>query len=33
MGQAALVSVNSARNNCFMATALYEEGHKAQMPR
>jgi tetratricopeptide (TPR) repeat protein len=29
-GQAALVSTNSARNNCFMATALYEEGHKTQ---
>lgn len=25
-GQAALVSENSARANCFMATALYEEG-------
>jgi tetratricopeptide (TPR) repeat protein len=31
-GQAAMVSVNSARNNCFMATALYEEAHKTVDP-
>jgi len=31
-GQAAMVSVNSARNNCFMATALYEESRKTTDP-
>jgi tetratricopeptide (TPR) repeat protein len=31
-GQAAMVSVNSARNNCFMATALYEESRKVTDP-
>ncbi len=31
-GQAAMVSVNSARNNCFMGTALYEEARKQTNP-
>jgi len=31
-GQAAMVSENSARNNCFMATALYEEARKLNDP-
>jgi len=31
-GQAAMVSVNSARNNCFMGTALFEEAREETDP-